>query len=109
VITITGTDAALRMSTFGEEPVELHPRDGGEVETFALPHPPHVQQPLIQSIVDELRGRTAPGGDTGCPSTGRSAARTAKVMDDAVRGYYGGREDAFWDRPESWPGRRDGA
>jgi len=105
VITITGTDAALRMSTFGEEPVELV--RGNDVDRFDLPHPPHAQQPLIQSIVDELLGKAAPGSNDACPSTGRSAARTAKVMDDAVKDYYGGRDDAFWDRPDSWPGRRD--
>jgi len=66
-----------------------------------LPNPPHVQQPLIQTIVDEMLGRGT------CPSSGRSAARTAAVMDAVLEGYYGGREDAFWERPAFWPGRRD--
>jgi hypothetical protein len=73
--------------------------DTGE-EIFDLPNPPHIQQPLIQTIVDQLHGRGQ------CPSTGESAARTAQVMDTALSAYYGGRSDGFWNRPQSWPGRR---
>jgi hypothetical protein len=42
-----------------------------------------VQQPLIQTIVDELNGQGR------CPSTGESAARTNWVMDQLLRTYYG--------------------
>lgn len=101
-IKITGTDGRIVMSTFGNEPVRFEDRDGS-VELFDLPNPEHVQQPLIQTIVDELLGR-APRGH--CPSTGASAARTSKVMDDVLGAYYGGRDDAFWTRPQTWPGRR---
>jgi len=27
------------------------------------------------------------------------------VLDVALGSYYGGREDEYWARPESWPGR----
>ena len=67
---------------------------------FDLPYPPHVGLPLIQSMVDDLLGRGA------CPSTGESARRTSRAMDRVLEGYYGGRTDAFWARPETWPGRR---
>ena len=48
-----------------------------------IPHPPHVQQPLIQTVVDHLNGVGH------CPSTGESAARTARVMDRILAPYYG--------------------
>ena len=64
------------------------------------PNPQHVQGPLIQSIVDQLHGN----GEAA--STGESAARTARVMDAVLEGYYGGRGDAFWERAGTWPGRR---
>jgi predicted dehydrogenase len=95
---IIGTAGRLRLSTFDNEPVKIHGRDG--IEVIDRPNPAHIQQPLIQSIVDELRGRGV------CPSTGTTAARTARVMDAVLSGYYGGRHDAFWNRPESWPGTR---
>jgi 1,5-anhydro-D-fructose reductase (1,5-anhydro-D-mannitol-forming) len=100
-IEIIGTDGRVVLSTFGSEPVLL--RRGGESEEFDLPNPPHIQQPLIQTIVDELRDKLHGRGQ--CPSTGRSALRTAQVMDAALEGYYGGRGDDFWLRPQTWPGR----
>ncbi len=92
---ITGTEGRLSFTIFGDEPVRL---DGpwGE-ERFELPNPRHIQAPLIQTIVDELRGEGS------CPSTGASAARTSRVIDEVLAGYYGGRDDAFWARPETWP------
>jgi hypothetical protein len=36
-----------------------------------------------------------------CPST-RRAARTSAVMDATLQGFYWGRGDEFWKRPETW-------
>jgi predicted dehydrogenase len=98
LIAITGTDGEVRLSTFAAEPVEWHTKDG--VERFDLPNPRHIQQPLIQTVVDALHGRGV------CPSTGVSAARTSQVMDRVLAGYYGSRDPGFWRHPERWPGRR---
>ncbi|MBC8010498.1 MAG: Gfo/Idh/MocA family oxidoreductase [Burkholderiales bacterium] len=97
-IIIAGTAGRLVFSTFGNEPVRLETRAG--VREFDRPHPSHVQQPLIQTVVDALLGR----GE--CPSTGENARRTSAVMDAVLESYYGGRSDAFWTRPDTWPGRR---
>ena len=95
---ITGTEGEVSFSVFGTDPVRFESGTGSQV--FDLPNPPHVAQPLIQTVVDDLLGRGV------CPSTGESARRTTHVMDIALAGFYGGRDDAFWSRPESWPGRR---
>jgi predicted dehydrogenase len=93
---LVGTDGRLGLSVFGVEPLELETARGRE--TLAVPQPEHVHQPLVQSIVDELSG-------TGrCPSTGESAERASAVLDRVLEGYYGGRGDAFWERPATWPG-----
>ena len=97
-IEISGTEGRVMLSTFGNEPVRLDTSEGQEM--FDLPNPRHIQQPLIQTIVDELNGRGV------CASTGLSAARTSRVIDIALSDYYGGREDAFWLRPTTWPGTR---
>lgn len=99
-VVITGTRARLAFSVFGNEPLRLETRDG--TQTFDCPNPEHVQQPLIQTVVNALLGR----GD--CPSTGESARRTTAVMDSVLTDYYGGRADHFWTRPDTWPGRRAG-
>jgi len=97
-IEIEGAAGVLRLATFGDGPLELETRAG--TERFELQNPAHIQQPLIQSIVDELLGRGR------CPSTGVSAARASDVMDRALASYYGARDDGFWSHPERWPGRR---
>tara|TARA_B100000809_G_scaffold263842_2_gene318074 strand:+ start:665 stop:1648 length:984 start_codon:yes stop_codon:yes gene_type:complete len=73
-IEIVGSDGRLSFTAFSlDQPIRLQHAD--QIEEFAVPPPPHVQQPLIQSVVDDLLGRGT------CPSTGDSALRTAKVMD----------------------------
>jgi 1,5-anhydro-D-fructose reductase (1,5-anhydro-D-mannitol-forming) len=98
LIRVEGALGSLSFSTFGDEPLVLETEAGSE--RFELPNPRHIQQPLIQSIVDELLGRGK------CPSSGLSAARTSQVMDRALLGYYGTRAPGFWAAPEHWPGRR---
>lgn len=51
----------------------------GQVEQKQFTMPAHVQQPLIQTIVDQLLGR----GE--CPSTGESGARASWVMDQLTK------------------------
>ena len=68
---------ALRFSTFAFTPVELVTAQG--VERFEIASPEHIQGPLIETIVRELRGEGL------CPSTGISAARTSRVMDEIMK------------------------
>jgi 1,5-anhydro-D-fructose reductase (1,5-anhydro-D-mannitol-forming) len=97
IIEITGTEGRVSFSTFGNEPVLLQTEQGAE--EIDIRNPTHIQQPFIQTIVDDLNGRGK------CASIGETAARTSKVIDEVLSGYYGGREDAFWSRPDTWPGR----
>lgn len=73
-VEIVGEQGKISFSTFGADDSMRLVTPDGECEFF-IPHPPHVQQPLIQTVVDELLGRGR------CPSTGDSAARTSWVMD----------------------------
>jgi len=78
----------------GPAPIEV--TRGTDVERIDVPHPPHIQQPLIEAVVAHLRGE----GES--PSTGHTAMRTNEVIDTVLADYYRGRDDAFWDRPETW-------
>ena len=81
-IEIYGSEGKISFATFDLAPVRLersHTEQNNDVEMWEIPYPDHVQQPLIQSIVDELLNR----GDK-CPSTGITAARTSRVMDEIV-------------------------
>lgn len=77
---IVGSLGKVTFSTFGDD-LRMETADG-MVQEYTIPNPAHVQQPLIGMIVDELRGL----GQS--PSTGVSGARTNRVMDELLRGFY---------------------
>jgi predicted dehydrogenase len=76
-VRITGARGEIAFSVFDEAPVRVVVE--GAPREHIVPHPPHVQEPLIQTVVDELLGRGR------CPSTGATALRTAQVMDRILR------------------------
>jgi predicted dehydrogenase len=80
----TGPRGQLITPVFTDGDVVM--RRGGPEEVLPLRNPPHVHQPLIQTIVDQLRGRGR------CESTGESGARASWVMDRLLESYRGRRE-----------------
>jgi predicted dehydrogenase len=77
-IVIYGREGAITFSTFNDSnPVVLSTKNGRE--EFSNPYPKHVQQPLIQTVVDDLRGVGT------CPSTGKTGARANWLMDEILR------------------------
>jgi predicted dehydrogenase len=77
---IVGDRGKISYSTFDAEPIRLttHSRT---VE-FSLGYPPHIQQPLIQIVVDTMNGIGK------SPSTGETALRTTWVMEQMLQNYY---------------------
>jgi predicted dehydrogenase len=71
VLTLTGGE--ITTSLFSDADVVV--TAGGRREVHEVRNPPHVHQPLIQSIVDEMSGHGA------CESTGASGARASRVLD----------------------------
>ena len=80
---IVGSQGKISFSTYGAEPVVLTTGDG--VTEYEIEYPQHIQQPLIQMVVDDLNGIGT------CPSTGESAARTTWVIDQILEDYRNGR------------------
>jgi predicted dehydrogenase len=74
---IIGSSGTISFSCFDPSAIMVMSREGKK--EFVLPWPEHVQQSLIQTVVDALRGE----GE--CPSTGESAARTSAVMDAILK------------------------
>lgn len=73
---IVGSTGKISFSTFGKDPVVWTNVDGKT--EYLVETPQHVQQPFIQTIVNELIGTGT------CPSHGESAARTSWVMDQIM-------------------------
>jgi len=77
---ITGSRGELSSPIFSDTDVTV--TGPGGLTTYSTPNPPHVHQPLVQTMVDELAGRGR------CASTGASGARASWVMEECVREYY---------------------
>ncbi|MEM6377126.1 MAG: Gfo/Idh/MocA family oxidoreductase [Bacteroidota bacterium] len=81
-MTIIGSKGKLTISFFGAPEIRLEKSDSKQSELlqFSLPH--HIQEPLIQTIINDLLGKGI------CPSTGITAARTNRVMEEMTKSFY---------------------
>jgi hypothetical protein len=70
---VVGSEGKITYPTFAEGPVVLE--NGGARQEFFIENPEHVQQPLIQTIVDDILGKD------NCPSTGVTGAETNRMLD----------------------------
>jgi predicted dehydrogenase len=70
---IIGSTGKITFSFFESSVIRLETATG--TEEFNIPYPPHVQQPLLETIVNELRG------EGHCPSRGETGARANYIMD----------------------------
>jgi len=77
---IIGDRGKISFSTFEAQPIRLTTQN--EFKEFTIDYPPHIQQPLIQIVVDELNGVGK------SPSTGETALRTTWVMEQMLKDYY---------------------
>lgn len=76
-VEVLGSQGRITFATFDSQPVYLETPAGREEFTFPRQDP--IQQPLIETVVAELRGEGT------CPSTGASALRTNQVMEMILR------------------------
>lgn len=81
IIEVSGEKGNILFSCFSFEPIILLNSEGRQ--EFINERPEHVQLPLIEQVVKDLSGEKI------AVSTGVTAARTSKVMDEVVKGYYG--------------------
>jgi len=79
---IVGEKGIIKTSTFTYEPIVL--LNGNGRQEFINERPENIQYYLIEQIVKALSGK----GNV--VSTGASAARTSRVMDEVVKEYYKG-------------------
>lgn len=71
---LVGDGGRITYSCFSlDEPIRLE--RNSRIEEIPVNPPEHVQQPMVQAVVDALRGR----GEA--PSTGETALRTNRIMD----------------------------
>lgn len=76
---IVGSQGRITFSFFDSLPVHLETSAGKK--DFSFPRQDPIQQPLLQTVVDELRGVGI------CPSTGESGARTNRILEEITASY----------------------
>ncbi len=79
IVEMTGTQGRIEFEFFADTPLRLMTATG--MQEIHIPNPAHVQQPFIQSIVDELNGMGICPGDT-------SGAAHISAMTDAILKHY---------------------
>lgn len=75
---IIGSEGKITFSFFEHQHIKVE-KSNGSKEHFHIPHPENIQQPLIQTIVDQLLGK----GE--CPSTGTTGIRSTMIMEWITR------------------------
>lgn len=75
-IEVIGDKGMICFSTFTFEPIALHTERGRE--EISLPNPEHIQQNLIQAVINHLQGKSV------CTCDGISATPTNWVMDQIL-------------------------
>ena len=79
-IEITGTKGKVSLPCFIHGEVKLTTANG--TEHFSFQNPENISHNLVKNLVKSLRGEEL------CVSTGESAARTNKVLEEIVKNYY---------------------
>ena len=79
-VRISGSHGHIEFSILAEAPLLLSSPEG--VQSHTIPHPEFIQEPHIAAMVKHLTGGVAH------PSTGESAARTARVCDRILALQY---------------------
>jgi len=78
-IEIVGSAGSIRFEFFSDKPLRLVNTEGEH--WVDIPNPAHVQQPFIQSMVDDLHGGAR------CPGSVESAVRSTWVADQVLQNY----------------------
>jgi hypothetical protein len=71
---IIGSEGKITFSFFEHQNVFVEKSDGSH-QHYNVPHPENIQQPLIQTIVDQLLGKGV------SPSTGKTGIRSIMIME----------------------------
>lgn len=90
---VTGTEGTMEFSVHGKMDVKVRGKQSLDLE---IRDPATVEQPMVQSVVEDLLGRSH------CESRAEAVLSTYAVIDRVLDSYYGGRQDDFWNHPERY-------
>ena len=91
---VTGSAGTMEFSVHGKMDVAIRAGQGNLLEAFEIRDPVTVEQPMVESVVEDLLGLSR------CEIHARDVVSTYAVIDKVLDGFYGGRQDDFWNHPE---------
>lgn len=92
---IYGTKGKIEFSIHGNDPIIITTENNEE--KIEINNPKIIQENMIENIVNSLlTGRHL----NTCSA--KEALETYRIMDTVLEKYYNGRNDDFWNRPETW-------
>ena len=95
-IHVLGMNGSMEFSIHGKTDVIVRNIQGEVIEQMELPDPKTVEQPMVQSVVEDLLGMSE------CESKAEDVLVTYEIIDKVLDEYYGGRADDFWNHPERY-------
>lgn len=93
---VTGTDGSMEFSVHGKTDVIVKDIHGKVVQQFDMPDPVTVEQPMVQTVVEDLLGIGH------CESKAEEVLVTYDIIDKVLDEFYGGRSDDFWNHQERY-------
>lgn len=93
---VTGSDGTMEFSVHGKMDVAIRDGQGNLLEAFEIRDPVTVEQPMVESVVEDLLGLSR------CEIHARDVVSTYAVIDKVLDPFYGGRQDDFWNHPERY-------
>ena len=93
---VTGTKGSMEFSVHGKTDVIEGDLSGNVLEQFDMPDPVTVEQPMVQTVVEDLLGKGT------CESKAEAVLVTYEIIDEVLDDFYGGRSDEFWNYPERY-------
>lgn len=91
---VKGTKGTMEFSVHGKSDIVLKDLQDNVLKRYAIPEPKIVEEPMIQSVVEDLLGIGV------CESRAEDVLVTYEVIDQILDSFYGGRSDEFWKYPE---------
>ena len=93
---VAGTKGSMEFSVHGKTDILVKDLQGNLLARYQLPEPEVVEEPMVQSVVEDLLGIGI------CESKARKVLVTYEVIDRILDEFYGGRSDEFWMYPERY-------
>ena len=95
-MTVTGSGGTMEFSVHGKQDIKVWDARGNLILDTTITDPVTVEQPMVQTVVEDLLGLGR------CLSHAADVLSTYAVIDQVLDGYYGGRQDDFWNHPERY-------